>query len=1724
MKKFLVAVMFVCLLVDSGNTVRIGIPLVDEETVFAESVFVIFREMPGPAERALISRAAGKSIVRGRRGDVSSERPGKVKYLYTIVPAIAAELSQAEIAKLKNHPKVDRIEKDVEIFAADAELDNSWGVAHIGAGYAHDDGTTGAGVKVAVLDSGIDYNHEDLDDNYAGGYDFVNDDNDPMDDNGHGTHIAGIIAAEDNGLGVVGVAPGVSLYAVKVLNSAAVGHYSNIIAALEWCIDNNVDIANHSYYSVVNPGDTVRFAYSAAYSAGVLHVACAGNEGNVGGTGNNIGYPARWSTVIAVGATQVTDVRASFSSTGSQLELSAPGVSVKSTLLSGGYGTKTGTSQASPHVAGLAALTLEDNSGFNPGQIRSDMQANATDLGDPNRDYLYGYGLIVAGAPPGAPPAAPVAAFSGTPTSGDEPLSVTFTDASTGTISTWAWVFGDGGTSNAENPGYVYTSAGDYTVVLTATGPGGSDDETKVDYISVTAVAPPPLPVAAFSGTPTSGIEPLTVTFTDTSTNTTSWAWTFGDGESSNVQNPSYEYASQGIYTVSLTATGPGGSDSETKANYITVLSPGGVQAALRVQVSGVPINVTTATITSLTTDRLLSGNDSKVVTSTDLASWVTGTTDRVSIADDGDGTITLSGPQDLATDSSPTFNDVIINEGVWHDVRAYGAVGNGATDDSAAFQAAIDAASSGGKVYIPPATYNLDSSLLLDDSGITIVGAGAGSVLRFTNAGNGFYLDDSEVINFITIANLTLETTNAAATSAIYADGTTFAGIGWKITNVNIQVSGAGVWDYGIRTKNIQSSAMENVYVAPGAGATCISFETTSNQWDVSGLSCGGSYAVGVNIASAGISISGSTIQGNISDTAVRVTTGSSHGGAFIGSWIENVGAGDGIDIVSTQAYSITGNVIAASSGTAILVGNGGTANAISIISNSFDDPVTISATSNRTVMIGNRFFGAGITDNGIRSTLLNNHSNTGVYKSDKLNLYDTTMHQVAAATNQGLVLNYELDEGSGTVIFDSGTSGDFDATLVGNATWVSGLAGTALDFPGDGTADYAIVGTPGLDLAANFTLEVMVNLDSLGGSQSFIVYGYSDGAWWGNWWIGLDGVNQLLYGFYDDGDTGYRYTNSDNRGQLNVFGHWYHVVVTYDGSETKLYVDGELINTHATGSVTPRGSTNYVMLGRGTSDTAQSYFNGQIEFARVYDRVLTAEEISSYYLRTAAQKNVTITDSYRILGTDFATELSVVDDVATFTGALGAPTLNTGEGDNELFDMDQNVQTSDTPQFLRLGLGVAADDEHEIFSDGTTLFDYTAGSDSAVNYTVHQVDLHVADLDADSLLHVLHVTAAGTTSGEVAVIGTYPRVQVIHQHLGTFVTLNQTNYAARWPSGGGWTAGIDGIQIFVADNDTILIGSGNKFDALEVLFGGGGVVASKDLKPDFEYYDTGTTWQPFVPADGTAGFISDGVISFDPNDFTNWKSNYNPGGGGAGYFIRIIRTRNPPLTPPTPTTIKILASTFYGWDENADLTINDIAAVDATVTGNLILGAPTSHTVTISGFDAAESLTADITGVFSSDPRIVFIEVYSSSDPGTDENMLFTLGFYRTGSFNAEDLIVQYVFNITYTETDGGVTAGQSTDTVDTTAGLTKDDWIIWLEDDEYSILTAVPTATGITFAPVAADDKADDTGVSRVTRIVTDFKYEDADESDEIHIMGTTAAIPNAAWDVKVTIRVE
>jgi parallel beta-helix repeat protein len=178
----------------------------------------------------------------------------------------------------------------------------------------------------------------------------------------------------------------------------------------------------------------------------------------------------------------------------------------------------------------------------------------------------------------------PKADFSGDKTQGTYPLNVNFTDKSTGTVNSWLWDFGDNQTSAEKSPGHTYTQAGKYTVSLTITGPGGSDVETKVDYITVTV----PKPVAGFTANPVKGSVPLTVSFTDQSTGIISdWAWDFGEGSTSTEQHPEHTFADTGSFTITLTVTGPGGADTKIKNDYIIVLVPPPVAAFTANPLSG---------------------------------------------------------------------------------------------------------------------------------------------------------------------------------------------------------------------------------------------------------------------------------------------------------------------------------------------------------------------------------------------------------------------------------------------------------------------------------------------------------------------------------------------------------------------------------------------------------------------------------------------------------------------------------------------------------------------------------------------------------------------------------------------------------------------------------------------------------------------------------------------------------------------------------------------------------------------------------------------------------------------------------------------------------------------------------------------------------------------------------------------------------------------------------
>lgn len=285
-----------------------------------------------------------------------------------------------------------------------------WGVDRIDAELAWAS-SKGAAVKVAVIDTGIDADHPDLAANLRGGANFVS--KSPVkpadiskwdDDNGHGTHVAGIIAAADNGQGVVGVAPEAQLYAVKVLDRSGSGYVSAIIQGLQWAVDNGMQVANMSL-GTSSDVQALHDAVDAAEAAGLLVVAAAGNSGDGDPATDDVEYPGKYASVMAVAATASDDSSPSWSSEGAEVEIAAPGVAIRSTWNDGGYAVISGTSMASPHVAGAAALLIagvpgswdaDADGAWDPSEVRTALIATADDLGASGRDAVYGNGLVDA--------------------------------------------------------------------------------------------------------------------------------------------------------------------------------------------------------------------------------------------------------------------------------------------------------------------------------------------------------------------------------------------------------------------------------------------------------------------------------------------------------------------------------------------------------------------------------------------------------------------------------------------------------------------------------------------------------------------------------------------------------------------------------------------------------------------------------------------------------------------------------------------------------------------------------------------------------------------------------------------------------------------------------------------------------------------------------------------------------------------------------------------------------------------------------------------------------------------------------------------------------------------------------------------------------------------------------------------------------------------------------
>ena len=314
-------------------------------------------------------------------------------------PIVAVSLTNSEIATLRNNPNVAMVEEDGLCYALPDGLffegQPTLAAETVPAGVQQVKAppawgcSRGRGINVAVLDTGIDWTHPDLAPNVKGAVSFVPGQT-AMDGNSHGTHCAGTIAAATNGSGVVGVAPEAWLHAVKVLANNGSGQWSWLINGLNWCVQNKIQIASMSLGGGGAPA-ALEAMCNAAFNAGVLLVAAAGNSGP---GMNTVGQPGKYKNVIAVSAIDSANVIAEFSSRGPEVELSAPGVQVLSTVPGGGFGTKSGTSMACPHVAGGAAVVWGSHRFATNVQIWNLLASTADNLGPPGWDVRYGYGRL----------------------------------------------------------------------------------------------------------------------------------------------------------------------------------------------------------------------------------------------------------------------------------------------------------------------------------------------------------------------------------------------------------------------------------------------------------------------------------------------------------------------------------------------------------------------------------------------------------------------------------------------------------------------------------------------------------------------------------------------------------------------------------------------------------------------------------------------------------------------------------------------------------------------------------------------------------------------------------------------------------------------------------------------------------------------------------------------------------------------------------------------------------------------------------------------------------------------------------------------------------------------------------------------------------------------------------------------------------------------------------
>lgn len=557
-------------------------------------------------QRYMISHAPGQGgralgIIKNNNG----KRPKKFKHR----DLIAADLSEKDLKKILRHPlfRNSKYELDPRRYMTANSFSETipYGISMVqaapGSGLAPGD----LARKVCIIDSGYDIEHEDLPGrSRVTGMSQTGDAWDYPGDS-HGTHVAGTIAAlGNNDTGVMGVHTGenLALHIVKVFNnSGSWTNSSDLIAALDDCVANGSQVVSMSLGGSFSSSNENQ-AFAEALAAGVLSIAAASNDGNT-----SYSYPASYDSVVSVAAVDSSKNHAYFSNRNDQVELAAPGVSVDSTTVGNQYAQYNGTSMATPHVSGAAALLWSNHGACTAGQIRQALAVSAEDLGAAGPDDSYGYGLIQVKdasalitqygcsnlpdypvTPPPPPPPAlangeTVTDLSGA-TADEQFFSVTLPAGATNLV---VQTSGPNGDADLYLRGGALPTVNDWDCRPYSAGSSESCSVASPTfatyYIMVRAYSSysglsltvnyegsgPPVnqpPVASVDASPVSGKAPLVVSFDGSGSSDdagiSNWLWDFGDGASGSGETTSHTYTVAGEYTATLTVSDGEFSDS----------------------------------------------------------------------------------------------------------------------------------------------------------------------------------------------------------------------------------------------------------------------------------------------------------------------------------------------------------------------------------------------------------------------------------------------------------------------------------------------------------------------------------------------------------------------------------------------------------------------------------------------------------------------------------------------------------------------------------------------------------------------------------------------------------------------------------------------------------------------------------------------------------------------------------------------------------------------------------------------------------------------------------------------------------------------------------------------------------------------------------------------------------------------------------------------------------